>query len=148
MSTKEQRLDEVRKVLSNGSVRNQAELLAYLNGKGVQVNQSTLSRDLAELGARKVAGMYVIEPEQDVSENPIVSPGVVKSITPCGPHLVVIRTAIGQAQPVAIAIESLKEPAIVGTIGGDDTVFVATKDRRSQAVAIRRMRHWFGDSHV
>lgn len=148
MSSKEQRLDEVRKIILDGQVQNQAHLCGLLASKGVEVNQSTLSRDLTELGARKVRGQYVIEPEVEPTTGPIVPPGVVRSITPCGPHLVVIRTTVGQAQPVAIAIESLKQSPIVGTVGGDDTVFVATKDRRSQTVAIRRMKHWFGEIHV
>ncbi len=148
MSDKEQRLDEVSRILSNGPVQNQADLLAQLQGRGVRINQSTLSRDLTELGAKKVGGRYVIEPDPVHTTGPIVPAGVVLSITPCGPHMVVIRTAVGQAQPVAIAIESLKESPIVGTIAGDDTVFVATRDRRTQTVAIRRMRHWFGEIHA
>jgi arginine repressor len=72
---------------------------------------------------------------------------VVRRFTGCGPHLVVVTTDIGQAQAVAVSIDRAGEPAVVATLAGDDTVFVATRSRRTQAVVLRRLEQWFGDKH-
>jgi transcriptional regulator of arginine metabolism len=110
------------------------------------VDQSTLSRDLIELGIRKSGGRY--EWPKAAADRPVTPVGeVVERFTACGPHLIVIRTTTGAASPLAVWIDQSGEPSIGGTLAGDDTVFVATKDRRRQVVALRRLEQWFGDKH-
>ncbi len=58
----------------------------------------------------------------------------IRSIRPAGPHLLVIRTAIGAAQRVALELDRIDWPEIVGNIGGDDTVFVATDSANHQKI--------------
>jgi transcriptional regulator of arginine metabolism len=108
------------------------------------VDQSTLSRDLAELGIRKVGGRYAVAIAARVEANGIDYASVVRDFVPCGPNLIVISTQVGQAQPVAVTIDEAGDPSIVGTVAGDDTIFVATKTRKTQAVALRRLEQWFG----
>ncbi len=133
-------------LLEKQAIGTQDALHRALRKVGVEVDQSTLSRDLRELGVRKVEGRYV-QPatEQQPSANGLG--GVVRTVTPCGPHLVVLKTVVGQAQPVALAIDARRDPAIVATLAGDDTVFLATRNRKAQAVALRRLEQWFGE-HV
>ncbi len=63
----------------------------------------------------------------------------VRAILPAGPHLLVLRTAIGAAQRVALALDRADWPEIVGNIGGDDTVFVATDSANHQKILAARL---------
>lgn len=151
------RQEAIRRILRRHSVGTQDELRAALRRAGQAADQSTLSRDLAELGVRKHGGRYVLPADNgdagrgtaSAAASAVPAPGhyaaLVRGFLPCGPHLVVLRTAIGQAQPVAVAIDTRADPAIAGTLAGDDVVFLATRSRRAQAVALRRLASWFGD---
>ena len=59
---------------------------------------------------------------------------------PAGPHLTVVRTTIGSAQSVALAIDRSRWPEVVGTISGDDTIFIATASERAQRALLDRLR--------
>lgn len=149
VGSKEERLALIRRLVRDRRARTQADLLRNLRSAGERVDQSTLSRDLLELGIRKAGGRYVLPQRVEHAGEPKLTDlaGVVKRFTTCGPHLTVVSTVVGQAQAVAVAIDTTKEPAIAATLAGDDTVFVATKNRRTQAVALRRLKQWFGDKH-
>jgi transcriptional regulator of arginine metabolism len=158
-ATKVQRLEALRRLVRAGQARTQADLRKALRARGLAADQSTLSRDLRELGVRKLAGRYELPAAADAGSavghrRPMLEPtrgrpaglaAAVQRYTVCGPHLLVIRTTTGMAQPVAVAIDQAGEPAIVATIAGDDAIFVATTNRRSQAVVLRRLEQWFGE---
>lgn len=147
MITKAQRQETITRLVGRGRAGTQGELIKGLRSKGVRVDQSTLSRDLAELGIRKSDGRYVIaQMEQPHPDQPDYS-AAVRWYTSCGPHTIVIRTNTGQAQPIAFTIDEAGDPSILATVAGDDTIFVATKTRRAQAVALRRLKTWFGDKY-
>lgn len=148
MVEKARRQAAIVRLVRRGKVGTQGELIKELRGAGLRVDQSTLSRDLSELGIRKSGGRYVSTPPPDErAENKLDLSAAVRRFTTCGPNLIVVSTGLGQAQPVAVAIEQAKDPSILATLAGDDTVFVAVKTRRSQAVALRRLDQWFGDKH-
>jgi transcriptional regulator of arginine metabolism len=134
-------------LLEKHTIGTQEALHRALRKVGVEVDQSTLSRDLRELGVKKVDGRYVQPPPPADRAAASGLGGVVRTVTPCGPHLVVLKTVVGQAQPVALAIDARRDAAIVATLAGDDTVFIATRNRKAQAVALRRLHQWFGE-HV
>ena len=145
MVTKRDRQEALTGLVRTGRMTTQDRLIRELRRRGMVVDQSTLSRDLAELGIHKSAGRYLL-----VLPTPIKQPPLAASVigfTTCGPHMIVMRTTTGQAQPVGVAIDSAGEPAVAGTLAGDDTVFVATKNRRCQSVVLRRLEQWFGDKH-
>jgi len=150
MPDKDHRQRLLAAAVGGGRIRTQAELLKKLRGKGVRVDQSTLSRDLEELGIRKSGGVYV-QTSGEAAESEAPAPAdhaaVVRGFTTCGPHLIVVHTVVGQAQAVAVAMDAAADPSITGTLAGDDTIFIATKTRRSQVVALRRLQQWFGDKH-
>lgn len=139
------RQEAIRRILKARVVATQQDLLARLEAEGLGVDQSTLSRDLAELGVRKSGGQYVLSGARQSGPTQLDYAAAVRSFLPCGPHLIVVRTAVGQAQPVALAIDGAEDPSIVATLAGDDTVFVATKSKKTQTVALRRLETWFGD---
>jgi transcriptional regulator of arginine metabolism len=146
-AVKADRQAAIRRILRDADVGTQADLRRALRAGGFRVDQSTLSRDLVELGIRKADGRYLLPNGQaKESAEPAFSSAVV-GYTSCGPHLIVIRTALGAAQPLAVRIDQAAEPSIVATLAGDDTIFVATRSRRTQVVALRRLEQWFGDRH-
>jgi len=144
MADKFDRQKMIEQLINADEISDQTVLLKKLKGKGMIVDQSTLSRDLTELGIHKYGGHYVGLAPRPKSRQVDLS-AVVHSMSPCGPHLIVIKTAIGQAPPVAVAIDNEGDASIMGTIAGDDTIFIATKDSRQQTVALRRLHQWFGD---
>ncbi len=148
MATKQGRQAAIRRIVRSGFVSTQTQLMKALGKLKMACDQATLSRDLGELGIHKSGGRYVVPGRRKGGQVEVDLSAVVESFIGCGPHLIVVRTAVGQAQPVALGIDAKAEPAIVATLAGDDTVFVATKNRRSQTVALRRLEQWFGDKHV
>ncbi len=144
MADKKTRQVAIRRLVSTGTMTGQSGLLSALKEEGVGIDQSTLSRDLAELGIKKEGGRYIVPvaPYQGAVEYR----GFVLSCEVCGPNLMVVRTGVGQAQAVAVHIDSKKDPSIVGTLAGDDTVFVATGTQRQQRFAQSRLEQWFGKS--
>ena len=139
---RQQRQLAIHRILRASAVSTQGQIIAALAKRGLEVDQSTLSRDLKELGVRKFAGQYVI-PSEEASDPPEVDySAAVLSFVACGPHLIVMRTAIGQAQPIALAIDGRADPSIAGTLAGDDTIFVAvhsSKDGQRVARNLRRL---------
>lgn len=145
---REQRQQAIQLLLAEQAIGTQAQLRRGLLDRGFDVDQSTLSRDLHELGVRKLGGRYVhAAPETPaaVGAAEIDYHNVVSNFLPCGPFLIVVRTTVGQAQPVALWIEAQEDNAVVATLAGDDTIFLATKNSKTQAVALRRLTAWFGD---
>ena len=144
MADKLDRQEAIRRLVQRGGIPGQNELLKALRKQRIRVDQSTLSRDLRELGVRKSDGQYVlVEPSAETVGQPDYSQAV-RSFRACGPHLIVLRTAIGQAQPLGVFLDSQQDCGLAGTIAGDDTIFVATTSRRTQTVVLRWFSKWFG----
>jgi transcriptional regulator of arginine metabolism len=135
------------RLLRAGRAGTQEELLAALRADGLAATQATLSRDLARLGARRVSlpqggARYELPPEGD----PAVAPGLGPLVADvaCNGSLVVVRTHPGSAPAVARAVDLARLPDVLGTIAGDDTVFVApAQSKRARALAAR-VRALFG----
>jgi transcriptional regulator of arginine metabolism len=134
-----QRRALLRELLLQGSARTQKMLVNELATQGMQATQSSVSRDLRELGAVKTRHGYEL-PEHDGHVDEIAAVAeFLRDITPAGANLTVIRTAIGAAQRVALALDRSEWPEIIGNIGGDDTVFVATGSVASQKILISKI---------
>lgn len=135
-----ERRDTIRDLLGQRPAPTQQWLVGELGQLGFTATQSSVSRDLRELGAIKTARGYEL-PEaggaDDVELESVAE--FVRSLRPAGPHLLVIRTAIGAAQRVALALDRVGWPEIVGNIGGDDTVFVATHSANHQKILSARI---------
>jgi transcriptional regulator of arginine metabolism len=139
-SDQDQRRRAIRELLRGGPVATQQALVAELARRGFTATQSSVSRDLREIGAVKTARGYELEPG-DVADRPELNAigEFVRAILPAGPHLIVLRTAIGAAQRVALALDRAGWPEVVGNIGGDDTVFVATDSANHQKILAARL---------
>src|SRR6266508_5011902 len=129
-----------------GSVRSQAEFQHLLRKRGIVVAQPTLSRDLRELGLAKTPRGYLVPQAQLTQFAPAATRetklqralrGSALSVRAAG-SLVVVRTPPAAAHPVARALDEAELAGVVGTIAGDDTVFVATlSDSAARALARR-----------
>ena len=128
-------------IVSRDPVRSQEQLRQRLFTQGFDVTQATLSRDIKELGLMKRAsdGAYQSAPDDEPSgpgsdaarhnlQRALVDylAGIEQS-----QQLLVLRTGPGEAQPLALAIDRAKLPDVLGTIAGDDTILVISRDHRS-----------------
>lgn len=138
----ELRREAIRQLLLQGPVETQGSLVCELSSQGFVATQSSVSRDLRELGAIKTnAGYELPTGSQDDDDQIAAIAELLRTIRPAGPNLLVVRTAIGAAQRVALAFDRSNWPEVVGNIGGDDTVFVATDSANAQKNLITRIEH-------
>jgi transcriptional regulator of arginine metabolism len=150
MADKHRRHEAIRRLVQSSGIPGQNELLKELRKLRMRVDQSTLSRDLQELGVRKSDGVYALNGWHGSDEAAVERPDhtlAVRSFRTCGPHLIVLRTSAGQAQPIGVFLDGQQDCGLAGTIAGDDTLFVATTSRRTQTVALRWFRKWFGEAN-
>lgn len=136
---------EILALVGRGGVRSQEDLQRRLRQRGIAVAQPTLSRDLKTLGLAKTAAGYVTAPAAATPaeirasaldravDTFVVSVRVAAS-------LVVVRTPPASAHPLARALDEAELPQVVGTIAGDDTVFVATTGPAAARLVERRLR--------
>ncbi len=127
------RRDAIRELLHLGAVETQRDLVRELSSRGLAVTQSSVSRDLRDLGAIKTGSGYELpNAGRDGYRELAAVANLIRKRKVAGPHLLVVKTAIGAAQRVALALDRSGWPEIVGNIGGDDTVFVATASATAQ----------------
>jgi transcriptional regulator of arginine metabolism len=133
------------KIIREQMVGRQTELVALLRKLGHVATQSSVSRDLRELGVAKMGDRYVLpetalQPKNDFS----TLKQFVNARLTAGSHLTVLKTRIGAAQSVAVAIDIAQWPEVVGTISGDDTIFIATAGAAAQRKLGDRLFAIFG----
>lgn len=137
-----QRRAAIRDLLLQRPAETQASLVRALGRLGLAATQSSVSRDLREIGAVKTPHGYELPTSSDVGDEQVAAVAdLMRSITPAGSNLLVVRTAIGAAQRVALAMDRSGWPGMVGTIAGDDTIFVATESAHAQKNLMTRIEH-------
>ncbi len=140
-----ERRQAVVRILREGVVHRQEDLVRLLRAQGHDVTQSSISRDLRDLGVLKASGRYVL-PSDEVSRTQgdfAMLAQFVRGLKRAGSSLTVLRTTIGAAQSVAVAIDRAEWPEVAGTISGDDTIFIATADGHAQDELIARLQATF-----
>jgi transcriptional regulator of arginine metabolism len=132
----------IARLLDDHPVHRQAELVDLLRAQGYPATQSSVSRDLRDLGAVKQKNGYSLPKPVEVGneESLHVVAEFVRDIRPAGPNLLVIMTAVGAAQRVAVTLDRIGWPEIVATLSGDDTIFVATVGSNQQRRLRSRLR--------
>jgi transcriptional regulator of arginine metabolism len=129
MSPVENRRDAIRAILGEGAVSNQGDLMRQLRRRGIRSSQATLSRDMAALGVRRVVGpdgpRYLVD--EDAGALPLDPVRRLVASVESNGALVVVRTQASTAAAVARALDEARVPEILGTLAGDDTVFVAPR---------------------
>jgi transcriptional regulator of arginine metabolism len=142
-TTPADRLDFLRRLLSQGKASTQDEIVFELGRGRFKVTQSTISRDLRRLGAVKAIdpdGRTVYRLPDDVAAAAPVAAGSLKDLVisvESNNFLIVIRTTPGSASLVARHLDHVKPGGILGTIAGDDTIFVAPRTAREAESAVK-----------
>lgn len=126
-------------LIDKRKIERQEELAELLRERGIAVTQASISRDLDDLGVIKVKGRYAKAPIGGGGTNLFG----VSSIETVGENLIVVCCSSGLASAAAVRIDAEKMAEIVGTIAGDDTIFIAVKDTGKQRAAVRKLRALF-----
>jgi len=137
---RDRRHREILALLRKRRVASQGEIVTALRKRGVGATQPSVSRDLQELGVVKVGGHYVTPPLRLTPPRELAEAAhLVRAVRPAGPHLTVVLTVVGSAQSVALALDHAGFPEVVGTVAGDDTIFVATATPPDQKLFLQRL---------
>ena len=149
MVMKSRRQAVILELVGHEDIRSQEQLRARMRSKGYDVTQATLSRDMKDLGLvkRSADGAYVQQ-----GAEPAVPPAAGAALQramaeyangiDCVQQLVVVRTGAGMAQPLALAIDRAKLEDVVGTLAGDDTILVISRDARHARALARQLEAW------
>ena len=109
-------------------------------GAWAMMADGDLRRDLKDLGAIKTSSGYELpNPGKDGERELAAVANLIRLSKPAGPNLLVIKTATGAAQRVALALDRSNWPEIIGNLGGDDTVFVATASATGQKQLVAKI---------
>jgi transcriptional regulator of arginine metabolism len=139
---RDERRRVIARLLNEKTIDRQSELVEQLRTAGYPATQSSVSRDLRDMGAAKLKNGYSL-PEQNSNGNGQSlqqAAEFVREIRAAGPNLLVVTTAVGAAQRVAVTLDRIDWPEIIGTLSGDDTIFIATANSAEQRRLRARLR--------
>jgi transcriptional regulator of arginine metabolism len=135
---KRERQKRILNLIRAKRIGTQEELRAELERSGVPATQSSVSRDLDELGVVKHHGFYALPQANGDAARGLLSLDV------AGDVLVIAKCLPGRASAVAVEIDDAAIAEIVGTLAGEDTIFIATHDQKSQRAVMKRIWEMFG----
>jgi transcriptional regulator of arginine metabolism len=125
----------ILELLERGPIPSQEDMQRILNRRGFDVGQATLSRDIRDLGLVKTSEGYAVAQGDNSSDAalPPVSRLVREFVLSTKPaqNLLVIKTSVGSAQPVAAALDGEDWEEVIGTIAGDDTILMVCPDKKA-----------------
>ena len=147
-SMKNKRQNKILELISEREIGTQEELAALLKEAGFRVTQATISRDIRELRITKMPiekgrQRYVSIQRDDPTDTDrerykrILKDAIVSMDT--AQNILVVRTNAGMAMAVAAAIDGIRFSSIVGSLAGDDTVFLAVKSKEEAEMILRRI---------
>lgn len=143
--TKLLRQQAILELAREAPIGSQEELQHILAKRGLDVGQATLSRDIRELALIKTVHGYTLPTATPQRAEPNFPPmqrlvrEFVQSVRPAQ-NLIVLKTAVGSAQPVAAALDAQAWPEVVGTIAGDDAILIVSSDKRAAKKLAERIR--------
>jgi transcriptional regulator of arginine metabolism len=134
----------ILEVLERGPVASQEDLQRALGKRGFRVGQATLSRDVHDLRLVKTGAGYARPQDESAAEPPLPPASrlvreFVLEVRPAQ-NLLVIKTTVGSAQPVAAALDAEDWPETLGTIAGDDTILIVCQEKKAAARIASRIQ--------
>jgi transcriptional regulator of arginine metabolism len=153
MTKKRIRQAAILDLIGSHVVGSQEELRQLLLGRGMDVTQATLSRDLRDLHLARVSesgGVRYVLPESLLvdDDKPLLAsllPQLFSRVDGVG-ELVVLHTVASGAQPIAEAIDQEEFPEVLGTIAGDDTILIVTRSAAARAALTERLLTLAGEA--
>jgi transcriptional regulator of arginine metabolism len=135
---KAERQTKIRKLIQKKRMRSQDELTHELSRLGSVVTQASVSRDLDEMGIVKLHGVYSLPGANGNGSQfgPI-------DLQCVGDNLIVAKCLSGLASAATVRIDSAGVPGVVGTIAGDDTIFIAVSNKKAQSTALKTIGEIF-----
>ena len=146
---KSRRQAAILELIDREPLHSQERLRRRLRHQGFEATQATISRDISDLGLVKRAGDGAYQrPGADMSNPETTLTALERAAgeflrrVERVQQLVVIRTGIGQAQPLAIALDHAQLSEVVGTIAGDDTILVVARGARAASALVKRLKEY------
>lgn len=148
MNPKAQRFATIRKIIRSELIGSQDELISRLHECGIEITQSTLSRDLKFMNVAKVPNKnkgYVYVLPNTVHHDVNVSANISDNITSLtfSGNLGVLKTKSGYASAISVPIDNLECPNIIGTIAGDNTVLIIMREDANRNAVIESLLRIF-----
>ncbi|HEY2295461.1 MAG TPA: hypothetical protein VGM86_32560 [Thermoanaerobaculia bacterium] len=138
---KKRRLEAIGDLIAEQPIGAQADLVDRLRKIGIKTTQSSISRDLQELGIRRVNGRYVLKPWREVGAGDFEGLlGLIQGIRSAGPYMAIITTSPNAGKMVAEAIDNEAWPEVAGTLPGDSQIFLATCTPEDQSSLFGRFQ--------
>ena len=141
------RRGRILEIVRKKQVESQLELAGLLKREGIRATQSTLSRDIRELGLLKVRGVYAApERPAEPSAEDRVRRAIQTLVRDSGVsgNMLMLRTEPGSGHALGVAIDAARWPEVLGTVAGDDTVFALLRSPRLGRSALRRVEGYLG----
>jgi transcriptional regulator of arginine metabolism len=138
---KKRRLEAIGDLIAEQPIGSQAELVDLLRRIGIKTTQSSISRDLQELGIRRVNGRYVLKPWREVGAGDFEGLlGLIQGVSSAGPYMAIINTSPNAGKMVAEAIDNESWPEVAATLPGDSKIFLALRSQEDQNALFDRFR--------
>jgi transcriptional regulator of arginine metabolism len=138
---KKRRLEAIGDLIAEQPIGSQGDLVELLRKIGIKTTQSSVSRDLQELGIRRVSGRYVLKPWREVGAGDFEGLlGLIQGVSPAGPYMAIINTSPNAGKMVAEAIDNEAWPEVAGTLPGDSKIFLALRSQQDQNALFDRFR--------
>jgi transcriptional regulator of arginine metabolism len=134
---KDIRQNAIIDLIHKENISTQDELTILLVKNGFSVNQSSVSRDLVEIGIVKLNGFYTVPSKTNYSSFGLISLEI------AGESLIVAKTENGFAGAVCVRIDNAKIAEVVGTIAGEDTIFIAVRNQKEQRIVLKKVWEMF-----
>ena len=134
---KHDRQQKILSLIRAKPIGTQEDLRSLLDQTGTPTTQSSLSRDLEELGVVKHHGHYTLPRANGGAARGLLS------LDQAGEILIIARTVPGLASAVAVEIDAAALPEIVGTIAGEDTIFIAVREAKAQRTTMKKVWELF-----
>ena len=145
MISKKARQARILETIGKRTIRSQEELSSFLAKEGVDATQATLSRDVRELGLIKVRGNYQSPGEVPAGPSTDNLRSAFKQFvirTGISDNIVMIKTSPGNAHSIGAVLDAAQWPEVLGTVAGDDTVFVLLRNSRSGKKLLGRIQEY------
>jgi transcriptional regulator of arginine metabolism len=143
---KKNRHRQIVEIINKYDVETQEDLANYLKEAGFEVTQATVSRDIREMKLTKIATekgrqKYAVISNQDSEISERLTRVFKEAVTKIdyAQNIIVVRTLNGMGMAVAVALDNMQNPEILGTIAGDDTVFCVVRSHNQASVIIEKL---------